>query len=565
MMTPYMIKTIFRASCINRVENQSIKWIRRLHSFKSHRSPEIDGFQDTYRANQFISSNELMERLPVEISTLLKSKLLKSIPNISHKESSAKQTLDKYNSLIEQRDKELIEENSNEVVTLTIDNCMLSTLEYKKSDFHRIFKVYWVKTFSEVMPLLKQIKTIKDHCSLEYNRQLADLIHQLCICKYLNSAYMIGGFFHRQILDNNQFIDTDPRIYEDLIDFFSSRSDNYSVERVFQKMSNLGIEPTAMMFNILGKNYLSKVDIVLERIKIWLSILERMKKCQIVPDLVSWYITLSILPTELPVKKALQSTMIKSGLSHVAKFNDIKLTDMLNESESIDHMLTYYHAQRRNNLDVNCMNTIIFKYLKDGNFEDAWKFMLTESNSSDYYIKPRNSTVSIFLKDCKLKQNLEMMIRVINSMKLKFGLVNYNANRMVLNLMLKMPDGKLPDWYPLLVKSILRYDLSYGIDRYRRLDVLVKKLQYKIDANFKESMIILTSNQIKQVTDFEKIFFKNMEHLVVLEDERSIEKEKRFLLLDDDDTTQMESDYWITNVILKSYYDLMSVRIAEYK
>ncbi|VEU20908.1 DEKNAAC101791 [Brettanomyces naardenensis] len=339
-------------------------------------------------------------------------------------------------------------------------------------------------------------------------------------------------------------------------------------------MEQMGIKPNVMTYNLLGKNYVARTDVVVERLTVWESLLKHMHEQGIKPDLISWYLTLSLLPSDLEHKRVFKLAMIKKGLNKVSKFHDIELTDMLNNDTLIDKMLEYYRSLPRKELDVNCMNTMIYKYLSMNRFADGWMFM-TMKNS----IRPRNSTLTILLKDCKIRGKLELMIRIINTMRTRYKLINYNSNRMVLDYLLKMPDDGLPEWYPVLVKYMLRYDLSYGIDRYRRLDVMVKRLQFKLDKNFAGherhgNGILLSTIPLNQVTRFETKFFNNMEKMVVLENESLAKIERDFLLIDEDDeigtderleTTDRESiteevvsnDQWIRNVILKSYYDLM--------
>ncbi|QPG73301.1 hypothetical protein FOA43_000611 [Brettanomyces nanus] len=460
-------------------------------------------------------------------------------------------TSEKYGQLVSNTDSELIERTAKILVELVVDGSVDSILTYKKSDFHRIFKVYWLKTFPTIVSDLEafESKSGDDEPVLEKDQEeFTALVHQLTSFKYLNNSHKIASFFRKKIVNNDSFNLTDLGIFNDLVDFFSSKGDSSMVSRVFRKMDELGVQANVFTFNILGKNYMSRTDVVLERLVMWESLLRHMVKQGVKPDLVSWYLTLSLLPSKSESKVWMLKLMTEKKLNGVSKFHDIQLTDMLNKGASIKEMAKYYCSQPREQLDVNCMNTIVFKYLQMNEFEKGWRFMSAEALNEDNPVKPRNSTLTIFLKDCKIKDKLELMVRIINTMRLRYRLINYNSNRMVLDYLLKIDDEVLPKWYPLFVKYMLRYDLSYGIDRYRRLDVLVKRLQYKVNKSFKsDNALLLCTVSLEKVTRFEKQFFHNMEKLVVLENEALARREREYLLLEDgeeenDETSRLVDD-----------------------
>lgn len=421
-------------------------------------------------------------------------------------------------------------------------------MEYIPEEFRRVFKTPWVKKWPQSM-----VGVISGVESPDF----AKLVHQLVEYKYINQSHAIGSFFYHRIIANDQFVLKDIEIYNDMVDFYASRGDSHSVGLIFDKLNSLGIKPTVTTFNLLGKSYCRRTQLVLERLVIWDSLLKRMKKEGLVPNLVSWYLTLSLLPSNSDSKKQLQAQMKRLGLAQVPRFHDIVLTDMANGGSSAQQMLKYYQSLPRDSLDVNCMNSVIFKFMDENSFDKAWQFMRSESAKG---LSPRNSTLTVLLRSCKAHDRLELMVRIINSMSAHYHLINYNANRMVLDYLMKLPDGQLPEWYPLVVKYMLRYDLSYGVDRHRRLDVLIKRLQIKLDNNF-DTSIPLSVVKLSETTPFEQKLFENMRSLLVLENEQMEAQEKAYFAEPDSQdevyTDTGEPDAWIENVVLKSYSDLM--------
>lgn len=450
---------------------------------------------------------------------------LTSGPNTSDRIVSQKVT-----SVPEQKLKDIVSEKERivanklrtEIIALTIGDGNTSHLTYIPSDFHRIFKVYWVKNMPKGSAMMKKLNSryfLGQNAQIR-SEELQIFVHELVRFKYINISQKISSFLLKSIVNNTSFRINSLGIYNDLIDFFSSSGRDKVVNTVFNKMKVLNVKPSAMTYNILGKNYLATTDLNVERLQIWKSIIFQMNAMSIKPDFVSWYITLALLKPGSVIKSSFENVMIKANLTYCPKFNDIKLVDMIDTNATTEQIIEYYNRQQRTFLDVNCMNTVIFQLLRKDSFHRAWNFMCSEASHKSISIYPSCSTVSVFVKYFRVSGNLEQIIRLLNTFRCKYGLVNYNCHRTVLAYLLKFPDGSLPFWYPLIVKYFLRYDITYGLGRHRYLKSLVSNFELKLEQNFpytsqKNSSNLLCSIKLKGSTKFEDMFFANMRRLFV--------------------------------------------------
>ena len=429
-----------------------------------------------------------------------------------------------WKNTVSEKECSIINDLSAEIVALTICDGKTSHLSYTSSSFHRIFKVYWLKKVPRNSYIMKKLdsKYFYGQNAQSRNEELQIFVHHLVGFKYINITQKISSFLLRTIVNNTSFCSKNIEIYNDLIDFFSLSGRDKIVNSVLKKMTTLNVKPNVMTYNILAKNCLAVTDLNIERLQIWKRILLEMKAKSIRPDLVSWYMTLALLKPGLKIKSSFEDVMVKSGLTHNSKFNDIKLVDMVDTDMPSEKILQYYNRQQRACLDVNCMNTVIFQLLNEHGLYRAWNFMRSEASHKSVSIQPACSTVSVFVKYCSNRGDLEQIIRLLNTLRYKYGLVNYNSHQIVLAYLLKFPDGCLPFWYPLLVKYFLRYDATYGFNRYRHLNSLISNFKSKLERNFpyigtKNSSKLLCSIKLEISTKFEDIFFANMRRLFVEE------------------------------------------------
>ncbi|KAH3670784.1 hypothetical protein OGAPHI_001300 [Ogataea philodendri] len=351
-----------------------------------------------------------------------------------------------------------------------------SKLEYTKLSFQRVFRIPRMRS-----ELPKICNTLISNGRLQEGvscHELRKVVDQLTTYKYLNNTHRAARILRAIFKEKDiQFIHS-VKYSNRLLDFFLERNDEIMIKRIFRRLEKDDKKPNAMTFNLLGVHYLKNTSNFLERLMIWEFILLRMKTLGINVDLCSYYISLSLIPSEVPAKQELKQLMISHGLHlNVPGFCDIELTDMMNQGASLSEVLEYFH-NAEGKLDTNCMNSAIFKYLQgEDDFKGAWRFMNIQRSYRD--LVPRSSTVTIFTKYCIQHQRLALAVSILNTFLNDFGLSSSPALNIIMRHILTTYDSSDSKWINPLLKFIFIHHFKNSINNYQRTDVLFRQLKHE--------------------------------------------------------------------------------------
>ncbi|ODV83039.1 hypothetical protein CANARDRAFT_192166 [[Candida] arabinofermentans NRRL YB-2248] len=452
------------------------------------------------------------------IATIYDKHPIIQLPNTNNKVSSSPPHV-KYNTKWNDNEHSLILHKSENIYKLlndiTIDD--LSKFNYNPESLKRIFINFII------LPQLPKLQ--KEPTQEQFENHLRNLTR----FKYINHTPHISKCFRSIIYSNDELLipsitTSKPRIipineidpytqecFTTYLDFFSQKPDQSALIRTIDQMQIRSIPIPAIAYNLIARNYLSKTSMVLERLTIWEQLLQDMKSKGIQSDLGTWYTTLSIIPTNVPLKTDLKSKLKSNGWNSLSHYHDIELSDIIQKSNSNDlkngdtlsKVLTYFTNIDSNEIDINCINSIIFTYLKTdlkngGGFQKAWEFMETINNNHHQKknLKPRYSTLTIFVKHGKVENNLLKMLKTSINMWMRFGLINQHSCRIIIHHLLNIPNHKLKDqnWYPLIIQFILRFHLKNSLEKFRRIDLILRKIEYKLRVNFPNFKIDINGN-----------------------------------------------------------------------
>ncbi|KAG7918778.1 hypothetical protein KL905_003789 [Ogataea polymorpha] len=365
-----------------------------------------------------------------------------------------------------------------------------SKLSYRKSSFHRVFRLLWIE--SEFPKLPPKPRTEK---------QLREFVHKLTTFKFLNNSHKAATILRKLFANDQLGFMHSVKYCNKLIDFFLDKNDEIMIKRIFRRMEKDNKKPNAMTFNLLGKHYLKDTNVVRERLAIWETILLRMKALNVKTDLCTYYISLSLMPTEVPAKQELKQLMLSHGLHRAAsQFQDIHIVDMLNRGCSLFEILDYYH-RTDGKLDVNCMNSIIFKFLQTGNdFEGAWKFMIQEHKLRG--INPKSSTMTIFMKHARKCKRVKTMIQILNSFAEFYRLKSSPALRVIMQSLLTDNNTLQDHWVPHILTFVYIRHFRTSINYFQRKDVLLKQLAHKFNVKLEDDLTYEKLNSMdRQIFD----------------------------------------------------------------
>ncbi|KAG7693403.1 hypothetical protein KL930_003993 [Ogataea haglerorum] len=380
------------------------------------------------------------------------------------------------------------------LMDLTTD---FSKLSYRKSSFHRVFRVFWIKSQFPKLPPKPRTE-----------KQLREFVHKLTTFKFLNNSHKAATILRKLFANDNLGFIHSVKYSNKLIDFFLDKNDEIMIKRIFRRMEKENKKPNAMTFNLLGKHYLKDTNVVLERLAIWEAILLRMKSLDVKTDLCTYYISLSLMPTEVPAKQELKQLILSHGLHRAAsQFQDIHIADMLNSGCSLFEILNYYY-NTDGRLDVNCMNSVIFKFLQTGNdFEGAWKFMIQEHKLRG--IKPKSSTMTIFMKHARECKRLRTMIQILNSFAELYRLESSPALRTMMQSLLTDNITLQKHWIPPILTFVYIRHFRSSINNFQRKDVLLKQLAHKFNVEFDDSLLY------ENLNNFDKRIFDALNSVVI--------------------------------------------------
>ncbi|KAG7805740.1 hypothetical protein KL921_005351 [Ogataea angusta] len=388
------------------------------------------------------------------------------------------------------KDFELICYTSQRIFGLLMDLTNdFSKLSYRKSSFHRVFRIIWIESGFPNFPPKPRTE-----------KELREFVHKLTTFKYLNNSHKAATILRKLFANDKLGFMHSLKYCNKLIDFFLDKNDEIMIKRIFRRMEKDNKKPNAMTFNLLGKHYLKDTSIVRERLAIWEAILMRMKSLDVKADLCTYYISLSLMPTEVPAKQELKQLILSHGLHRAAsQFQDIHIVDMLNRGRSLSEILNYYHSTD-GRLDVNCMNSIIYKFLQTENdFEGAWNFMIQEHKLRG--INPKSSTMTIFMKHARECKRLRTMIQILNSFAEIYKLKSSPALRIMMQSLLT--DNTLEkDWTPHILTFVYIRHFQSSINNHQRKDILLKQLAHKFNFEFEESLSYENLNNVdKRIFD----------------------------------------------------------------
>ncbi|GMG40707.1 unnamed protein product [Ambrosiozyma monospora] len=421
-----------------------------------------------------------------------------------------------------------------------------SSLRFDSKKYLQVFKSVELRPGSELPVVVNQLDRRFS------TKEWSIIIDLLTSVKYINSSHQIGKFLGITLFDNDNREPLTLDSYNDIAGLISYSLNQRDIYKLFTSMKRDSVSANTTTYNIIAKNCIDKAKTEIAKIKALDLTLHRMIGMNLQPDFCTWYLALLVIPFDDPTKELLKKRMTALKLNQHAPYTDACLHDMLNRGSSVQSLEKLYLSAKR--VSTNSMNTVIYKHLRNNDLHSAWVFFEKQVNGG--VVNPKRSTLTMFINYCVKVEDLRMAVAIINTFRISFNIDNWVSYRCILYHLLKLPDGELPFYFPLLVKFFVWYDLNHGIDRFRRIDKLLGKLQDKLDNNYDKHLSTFGVNsKVDEFGDFELIFF---ETLKILKVEKSAiknlksAKEDSFSNNFTEPDTQLVDENWILTALFET-------------
>ncbi|ODV96407.1 hypothetical protein PACTADRAFT_2700 [Pachysolen tannophilus NRRL Y-2460] len=307
---------------------------------------------------------------------------------------------------------------------------------------------------------------------------------------------------HNKIIKNFRTISS----YNNVIKFFCDFNDIDYSRNLFKQMEEIDqINPNTSTFNILINQLNNSLKHNTNPLITTLRYLKMMETKKIPVDLCTWHIIYKIFKDDTSKSLLLDKYSYDLNLP-VTNYLTHYVIEDLSQNLTAEEIITYIKDNNISCYDINTINTIALKFLKENKFKQAWFYLKDEYDyASQHDIKGRKpslSTLNCFLEYFCQREMIVKALSVYNGMK-TFYQVTPNLHTFNLLIATSVKMGFHDNWRTILRiinnemitknQSIVNKS-SYWLTRARSRALVdhkndCKRLDLKKNLNEKELMI----------------------------------------------------------------------------